>query len=106
MREARPLVDIEILDQRGINLNERLSLAAWGVRDLRQGRGTWLVGVVQLGQRTLRERGQRGLQRGDRGLRRGFAAACLGGGEAVALSLEVIAPKATPAAQTEAAVPA
>ncbi len=42
----------------------------------------------------------------DRGLRRGFAAACLGGGEAVALSLEVIAPKATPAAQTEAAVPA
>ncbi|MFN8483902.1 MAG: acetyl-CoA C-acetyltransferase [Anaerolineae bacterium] len=42
----------------------------------------------------------------DRGLQRGFAAACLGGGEAVALSLEVIAPKAAPAARAEAALPA
>ncbi|MFN8473317.1 MAG: acetyl-CoA C-acetyltransferase [Anaerolineae bacterium] len=42
----------------------------------------------------------------DRGLQRGFAAACLGGGEAVALSLEVIAPKAATAARAEAALPA
>ncbi|MFN8496710.1 MAG: acetyl-CoA C-acetyltransferase [Anaerolineae bacterium] len=42
----------------------------------------------------------------DRGLQRGFAAACLGGGEAVALSLEVIAPRAARAKPAEAAVPA
>ena len=40
----------------------------------------------------------------DRGLRTGFAAACLGGGEAVALGLEVVAPRELAAAVAEGSV--
>jgi acetyl-CoA C-acetyltransferase len=42
----------------------------------------------------------------DRGLRTGFAAACLGGGEAVALSLEVVAPRTLAETLATMAVPA
>lgn len=42
----------------------------------------------------------------DRGLKTGLAAACLGGGEAVALALEVVAPQGVAAGQMTAAVPA
>lgn len=42
----------------------------------------------------------------DRGLRTGLAAACLGGGEAVALALEVVAPRALPTPSVAQAVPA